>query len=1273
MVKEYSPLEEQIGMWLLQQSDKLKQQPKAVRDLATAPTNILSQIVNTPNVPSDLLMLTGALSGKQGLVDAGNAIRWNAAGEMSQKLQDTGMEFAGVEPAIGIDEKTGKLKVDPLALVLQEGPGALIPMGLVNKGAQTTTKLGKAANLAAELALPGVQGKYKVGAPIQLAATVGAPLALEKGLDAAGVKLAEGQLDDPLNAAVLEDPLAMDKAVAATTPTVADKGSLFDPLLADPLNDTEFQDREDGWSLKNTIVTGLAVAAGVAGVAAAGQVRNTARAARKDAASILTGTREVESVPKTMQQTNIGDLRGPITDTKTVGAIQFANKNAALENALDKAKAPNADLFRAELTTTGSNDALGSRMKNFFLTGQLPNSKVRTVPLANHMNQLAKLKPEQQALYDDALNAGTKIDQMVKEQNNVWGNQTYQSLDAIRQRALADPQLKPLLEESRKMYHDAIQYAVDRGMMTQKKATELRIQNPNFVPTRLGIESLDDSTGTPGVGNLFEARDDLQSGIQPGELIAPSKLHTSYMSRLIKQAEINGLKRNFVDQMLAPGSKKFMVNGNQPVIEKVAKPMDGRTITIMRHGEPEHYVVRDNGIWSALQFAPNAAPRMNNWFDKMRQLTARGVVEGSTGLANPFFAPTSAWYDVASTFPTTPKGRALGPLDEILMRFSDGKVRLGNYDFSALASPITGTMKSYNAKAKLAFSQAFDASLRNDGFINQVLGPQETERLRDVMLRAYENSSYGIHQRFGGGSFGALDAIHDTNADDILKAISPDYVQGTDQSLRNLIQTNPVSRAYTNALHTIKASNRMQFTGSNIRRNMKGDVLNSDEELMKIVADSRNIGGGDLGVKGGDPNTKAGRAWQQYLSEVPYLNTAIQEPRALYNAIKKNPRAVAGTMMVMGGASLAAMAEQLKDPEFRDWYVNKLTPQQRARMLPGQLVPGTGKPVAAAQVTPFMRPAWSMMIEGYLTLGGYKNPVDPASQALQDGLASALMKSWGPALDVAVSDVLVNPIPPGVGAGLSGFSAVTSIGNPDQETFGLNELGGQRFTQTTVFDKDDPAVYRNLERMLDNMIGAASQTVVDAIHAQNISQKNNASMAKTLDNMAEATTDRFKQPTSAGLGSSMWGTDLRLSTTGPISEAFHTKSQNAEKIAAAFNSGVLAPGMTSMSEGRPLVQGGQNLAGTEIERYGMAAKEVNKRLEDEVMPDYRALRKEIDAMGKRPGYIKPDAKHPTRNEYIASMKELEIRAMEIIDEYEELYGVDFSKGVSELSGPATPP
>ena len=1260
-----SALEDQIGMWLLQQSDKLKQQPKWARDLATAPTNVLATIVNTPNVPSDLLTLAGALSGREGLVNAGEALRWNAAGEMSQNLQNAGMDFAGTEPAIGIDEKTGKLKVDPLALLLQEGPGALIPLGAVNKGAQTTTKLGKAANLATELALPGVQGTYKVGAPIQLAATIGAPLALEKGLDAAGVKLAPGQLDDPL--AALDDPLAMDKAVAATTPTKADQ-ALSNPLLADPLNDPEYQDREDGWSLKNTIVTGLATAAGVVGLAAAGQVRNTARAARKEANSILTGTREVESVPKVGQQTNISDLRGPITDTKTVGAIQFVNKNAALENALTKAEAPNADLFRAQLTTTGSNDALGSRMKNFFLTGQLPNSKVRTVQLSNHMNQLAKLTPEQQALYDDALNAGTKIDQMVKEQNNVWGNQTYQSLDAIRSRALADPQLRPLIEESRKMYRDALQYAVDRGIMTQKKATELRIQNPNFVPTRLGLESVDDSVGGTGIGNLFEARDTLQTGVQPGELIAPSKLHTSYMSRLIKHAEINGLKRNFIDQMLDPASKKFTI-GNQAVIEKVAQPMDGRTITILRNGEPEHYVVRDNGIWSALQFAPNAAPRMNNMFDKFRQMAARGVVEGSTGVANPFFAPTSAWYDVASTFPTTPKGRALGPLDEVLMRFSDGKVRLGSYDFSALASPITGTMKSYNAKAKLAFSQALDASLRNDGFLVQVLGPQEVDRLRDVMLRAYENSSYGIHQRFGGGSFGALDAIHDTNADDILKAISPEYVQGTDQSLRNLIQTNPLSRSYVNALNTIKSSNRMQFTGSNIRRDMKGNVLDSDEELMKIVADSRNIGGGDLGVKGGDPNTKAGRAWQQYLSEVPYLNTAIQEPRALIKAYQKNPKAVWGTAVVMGGTSLLAMAEQLQDPEFRDWYVNELTPQQRARTLPSQLIPGTRQPVAAAQVTPLMRPIWSMIIESYLSLGGFKNPVDPGAQGLDAALLESLRNSWG----IAVSDLAVNPIPPGLAAGLSGYSAVTSVGNPDQETFGLNELGGQKFNQTTVFDKDDPAVYRNLERMLDNIIGGASATVLDSIYAMNVSQKNNASVSKTLDNMAEATTDRFKQPTSAGLASSLWGTDMRLSLTGNISEAFHSKTKNAEDIAAAYNSGVLAPGMTNMTEGRPLVQGGQNLAGTEIERYGLAAKEVNKRLEEEVMPDYRALRKEIDAMQKRPGYIRPDAKHPTRNEYIASMKELEIRAMEIIDEYEELYGVDFGKGVRELSGPATLP
>src|SRR5690606_16183581 len=154
------------------------------------------------------------------------------------------------------------------------------------------------------------------------------------------------------------------------------------------------------------------------------------------------------------------------------------------------------------------------RMKHFFMTGQLPNSSVRSIQLSNHLNQLAKLTPEQQALYDDALSAGTKIDQMVKERNNVWGNQTYQSLDAIRTQAMADPQLKPLIEESRKLYRDAIQYAVDRGIMTQEKATELRIQNPNFSPTRLGRELDGEAPGAQGVGNLFEARDELTEGIQ---------------------------------------------------------------------------------------------------------------------------------------------------------------------------------------------------------------------------------------------------------------------------------------------------------------------------------------------------------------------------------------------------------------------------------------------------------------------------------------------------------------------------------------------------------------------------------------------------------------------------------------------------------------------------------------------------------------------------------------------------------------------------------------
>lgn len=1245
----------------------LQAQPEWVRNLHTAPSNFVADIVGLPALPSDLAAIVGMLSGSETAAHLSETLApgfVQSARNLSQDIRDRATELAGVDPAIQLADD-GTLDIDPVRLLLQEGPGALVPLGTPAKMTQATTRTGKLANIAKktgnvvkEVALPGVQGKYAIGAPIQLAVTAGGPYAVDAGLE-----LVKNDGNEPLQEPELFFPNAPEPFFPQDT--------ISEPELF--FAEDQIKDSEDSGIMKKLLWGGLATLTGVAGVSVSTSARNAARKVRRDASSILTGTAEkLEDVPGSRVTTDIKTLQGPITDKKTVGAIQTVNRYAALENAVNKSETPDADLFTAKLRTTGSSDSLGSRTKDALLTGRLPNSKVRTTPLTNHYAQLAKLTPDQQALYDDALVAGTKIDQMLREQNNVWGNQTYQSLDAIRQRAFADPKVKPLIEEARQLYGDALKYAVDRGTMTQEAATQMRINNPNFVPTRLGKEAIEDSildifkNTEPEMkvsNNLFEKRNALDEGIMPGEVVPPSRMHSSYLTRLIRYTEQNGLRRDFIDQMLAPGSKKFVNAGGKQVFEKVAKPLEGRTVTILRGGKQEHYVVRDNAIWSALQFTPNKAVDTIALIDNIRYGVTRLRIEGTTGVANPFFAPVSSFYDAFSSLATVPKGRGLGALDEVLMRLSDGRFKLGSLDLTALASPVTGTAKVANAKIRLAISQSLDASLRNDGFISKTLGPAETQRLRDVMLRAYENSSFAVHQHYGGGSFGALDAIHDTSADDILRAISPQFVQETDTGIRALIETNGISRTYVNALHTIKASNRVQFTGTNIKRDISGTINMSNDELTKLVAQSRGIGGGDLGVRGGDPNTALGRVVQDYTRTKAYHNAMVQEFRTLYNAIKDDPAKVAGVMIVTNGAMLAAVAENMKDERWRDWFVNRLTPAQRGRTLYSKLIPDTYQPVAAAQITPMQRPAWSMTLEAYLALAGYKSIPDGDARDVQDVLNNVLINGWG----ISESDVLMTPIPDYVQPALSAYSAATSIGDPDQETFAINELGGQRFAQTNVFDENDPAVYRNLEKMMMEIFGAAGQVGTQMTYAALLSLNNNSDFMKTADNVAEAATDRFRQPTVSGYGSSLWGTDVRLSHTGEVTSAYFNKMENVQQVIEEYNRGVRGGGqLNNITQGVPLTQPGDSLIGTQVEKYGPIAQNLMKELQP-LREEYSIVQKEIDGMNKRPGYIKPDAKHPTRNEYIATIKELETQMLEIINRYEEEFGVDFSRDINDLS------
>lgn len=1186
------------------------------------PRNILSGFLNVPNLPS-------AIAGIAGYPETAADLRVSTTGDIADALRAGVLERHGIEEPISITPE-GELDVDLQSLLLQEGPLALLPLGNVSRlaaGAGRGARIAAGAGeVALNLAVPGVQGPYALGAPVSVGATVGIPsgLALATG---GGATIGEG---DEAPAPPSGLTLGQSPVTRVTPPpsiTLGQTRSVPPPSLS--LNDSLEGDTGDPSRMTAWIAAGLSAAAILGGSSAAVRAAtNRNRLARQQAHAELTGT----AVPR--PDTNLGQpsptmvprLTGDSTDAATALQTQLLDPNAPLFTALRRSGIDDEayDTFRARIDTSANPIAMNARIRDAVITGSLPHSQVRMPALADHLNNLSRFTPEELARYDDTLAAMTRMDDLRANNQTVWGSgsraQTLTQLDATVQATRIDaPEVWEAVNEVHEMYRRLGDYMVEAGYISQQRRDLWTQQRPNYAPLQLmmertsGIEDRierfiggitgrepQDVTG----GRFLEARatDLAEEGVMPGNVESIARNHTAYFGRLVRDVEQNRLRRQFIDtvegSLVGP-------SGNRVIQRVDARGRD--TVSIFRGGEEVHYRITDPGIRTTLEFnTPAVIPVMNGARRLMQNFT--------TGVFAPLFATKSAVYDALTGFLTAPRGRHSSRL---------------------LISPVSGTIRGIRDLINRSAAQTLDLSLRNNGPLSRMLGVGRTVVLRDRMREAYANSATRLFDQLGGASSTILDDINPDTISSMLTQIAPDYVRRMSGNTWEQVKANTFVRMYTGLLSAIHNSARVEFIAQNMRR------LQDEADAIRLGGQARNLSG-DMTRVVGARGTRTGTAIQGVLSTIPYATQSIQGIYHLARTIgnrRQLPQLITRTMG-FGAAATGLLAWQWQQNQAaQDHYWHVMTPIQRARNIP--IYNDDGTVSGFVPVPPEMRMFWASFVEGMGVTFGY---LDPVGDQVNTGPMTAALNAM---LNTAYQDVIPNPIGPGPAAL---FFAPAGVRPPDL-AFGRFTAEAPRPPRDTSMEQSELEV--RLRLAVEELFGASAAMMIDTYDTFNGATTHGYDTFEAATAAAQSFTGPWRQPSAAGPLAPIMGTDMRVSLVDPISQELFPRLEQSERMNVAFNREVRGPGRLRLNDPTPSPFALRNSRGTMLERVGDMNRGLQSWLRARYTTQMSTLRSRLEATRTNPQFADPQARVEEQNRIRMQMRRHNEEALEQFMSLEE--------------------
>lgn len=1181
---------------------------------------------------------------------------------------DTGLdtETAARYAASGTEYVNDALGTENPDTILSSFARFGLPGLLPLPGLRGIEKLGPVARASIDFALPMLQSRSIPGV---LGSSV-APFLLDQGLT---------ELTEPTADTIFDVKLPSLEVVPAASAQTAEEAGKDEPDLIEVKPVQPNVDSEDySGELMLLLATGLGIASGVRAARAKRDITQQGRAAQ------LTGeTQEPAPVHPGRTTKYTGMISGG-TESTVNSAIerfetQFIDRNTPLYRNLKRAGLSEEQLalMEARIRLGTTTQAQSSILRNTMMTGILPNSRVQLPRLANHYEGLSTLTPAQRALYDDALIAGTILDDMDASGVKVWGAKgrtqvTRGDLQDIVNRAADDPKVQEYIDEARYFYNQMAEYLAEQGIISNSDRIEWAHNAQRYVPIVAAEETagLAERSGK-AISQLFAASDpELVSvtrflrergdlpihRVQPGVPITPSNIHERYLSAIVRYAEVNNTKRNIIDHLVAGDGRTGLRNTDgEAVVKKVGSKYKGDdVITVRRAGNIERYRVIDPGLHAALQFSPQTVFQVLNTPRRIAQ-------EFTTGTLNPLFAPTSAMYELFGAMTMKPSGRAAGIIDRGMDKVLGRKLSdIIGVDPSHVLSIPVGTMRGIYGQMLGAMQRNVDLQLRKDGNLVKMIGEPGVQRLSKILTEAYDRSTYTLFMRGAGNAIFLENAGPLPTTASALHDLASNYTKAVSGSVKDQLLASGAMRAYRGLLNSIHNSVRLDFLANNVRRDANSRIVMSPEEVTRVLDDTRRLTG-DVTQQAGDPNTPIGKVSQAFTQNAVYANHFVQVSAQLARMFQKQPRQTLTAMSALGMSGLGFLATQFNnDPEAEKHYWDTLTVEQRASFIP---IYEDGKPKALIMIPPEMRPFWAPVVEATGSMFGFKSQHrgSPHGRAMRNLFGVAVNGEFNEAdftdLETAsvgsiAQSVLPDPFGPTARLGANILGAV----DPQNPYTGRGTAYAPINRAQVI---EDPEGVQRTRYVIEAIMMGAARQVWDSALAFRNATKAEFGTVESLEAALEAAGGRFRELQSASIPPGIkapWALDRRISVGDTAYKMLRSRFDGLDLVQSAYG---LEHGPGSA---RPLgLQQPVQSLGTELavaQNRSRAFARWKRRFYDPQMAQLRRRRDELD---NKIQYNDPATRRAIENAVANEVRFLNQTALERLQETERIISRDLGR------------
>ena len=585
------------------------------------------------------------------------------------------------------------------------------------------------------------------------------------------------------------------------------------------------------------------------------------------------------------------------------------------------------DNFLAKLDSVTA-PSMNTKTQHALKIGELPNSKITIKPTGAILDAFAtELNPTEQKMVGDALLARNALDDLKNSGvQSAFNDKTPEELQQIASLVENDPKLNKYADLVKEQYRNQLDFMLERGLIDEKTHANLVTSRPNYVHMSR-TTTVDDNLNmlwTRGANGRPQSPTELGmpqrsteewGGVQVGAAADPVRELSGEWSRIIRTAEINDVKRQFLED--AAGNAELKKYVKQIPIGEKPKDMEG-IHEVKVNGQSVYYKVTDKALYDALNFMPYVS---KGAFINTLSLPKKMAEFFTTGPGAPAFALTSSLYDTLTGIAIRPKGYDLGLINEFInktipnlpMELKEG---ISRFDPTVWASgPIGAVRLAYDSTIE---SLANDLTIRltkdNDWLVN-ALGVSNTAALRDRLAAAYDASVKSLMDKTGATTTNFFSSSDPASTARGMVDVAPKFYSATQQRayeealqggagfVTGLLRgsqngferarASSIARAYVGTVRLLHEGFRYQAFATNMPK-----VIGDAEATTMLASQTRRLAG-DIGQTG------AGELYQSATSSLMYMNVGVQTLAEAGRAVKKDPTQVALNLSVALGSMIA--------------------------------------------------------------------------------------------------------------------------------------------------------------------------------------------------------------------------------------------------------------------------------------------------------------------------------------------------------------------------------